>query len=138
MEPDDQRVVQQCTRPTRLQLSLEVVGARIEFSDTPYSAAAQTWPLSCRASFLPPRGPSSRQRLVRESPRNLSMKNPGLDVGVAVTPHVTKILIKLLKMQLSLKARADQAVDVANQDLNYQDFKFEVSKCYLVWTDILS
>jgi hypothetical protein len=24
--------------------------------------------------------------------------------------------------------RADQAIEVANQDLNYQDFKFEVSK----------
>jgi hypothetical protein len=57
---------------------------------------------------------------------------------VSVTPRVTKILIKLLKMQLSLKARVDQAVEVANQDLNYQDFKFEVSKCCLVWTDILS
>jgi hypothetical protein len=56
----------------------------------------------------------------------------------SVTPRVTKILIKLLKMQLSLKARADQAIEVANQDLNYQDFKFEVSKCCLVWTDILS
>jgi hypothetical protein len=48
---------------------------------------------------------------------------------VSVTPRVTKILIKLLKMQV---------VEVANQDLNYQDFKFEVSKCCLVWTDILS
>jgi hypothetical protein len=58
--------------------------------------------------------------------------------GRVVTPYVTKILIKLLKLQLSLKARANQAVEVANQNLNYQDFKFEVSKCYLVWTDILS
>jgi hypothetical protein len=55
-----------------------------------------------------------------------------------VTPCVTKILIKLLKMQLSLKAREDQAIKVSNQNLNYQDFKFEVPKCYLVWTDILS
>jgi hypothetical protein len=55
-----------------------------------------------------------------------------------VIPRVTKILIKLLKMQLSLKARADQGVEVANQDLKYQDFKFEVSKCCLVWIDILS
>jgi hypothetical protein len=31
-------------------------------------------------------------------------------------------------MQLSLKERADQAIKVANQDLNYQDFKFKVSK----------
>jgi hypothetical protein len=46
-----------------------------------------------------------------------------------VTPRVTKILIKLLKLQLSLKARTNQAVEVANQNLNYQDFKFEVSKC---------
>jgi hypothetical protein len=55
-----------------------------------------------------------------------------------VTPHVTKILIKLFKMQLSLKAREDQVVEVSNQNLNYQDFKFEVSKCCLVWTDTLS
>jgi hypothetical protein len=55
-----------------------------------------------------------------------------------VTPRVTKILIKLLKLQLSLKARTNQAVEVANQNLNYQDFKFEVSKCYLVSTDILN
>jgi hypothetical protein len=55
-----------------------------------------------------------------------------------VTPRVTEILTKLLKMQLSLKARANQVVKVANPNLNYQDFKFEVSKCYLVWTDILS
>jgi hypothetical protein len=31
---------------------------------------------------------------------------------VAVTPHVTKTLIKSLKMQLSLKARANQVVIV--------------------------
>jgi hypothetical protein len=49
-----------------------------------------------------------------------------------------KILIKLLKMQLSLKSREDQVVKVLNQNLNYQNFKFEVSKCCLVWTDILS
>jgi hypothetical protein len=41
-------------------------------------------------------------------------------------------------MQLSFKAREDQAIEVSNQNLNYQDFKFEVPKCYLVWTDILS
>jgi hypothetical protein len=41
-------------------------------------------------------------------------------------------------MELSLKSREDQAVEVSNQNLNYQDFKFEVSKCCLVWTDILS
>jgi hypothetical protein len=55
-----------------------------------------------------------------------------------VTPRVMKILIKLLKVQLSLKAREDQTIEVSNQNLNYQDFKFEVSKCYLVWTDMLS
>jgi hypothetical protein len=49
-----------------------------------------------------------------------------------------KILIKWFKMQLSLKAREDQAVEVSNQNLIYQEFKFEVPKCYLVWTDILS
>jgi hypothetical protein len=52
--------------------------------------------------------------------------------------RVTKTLIEWLKMQLSLKAREDQAVEVSNQNLNYQDFKFEVSKCNLVWTDIPS
>jgi hypothetical protein len=41
-----------------------------------------------------------------------------------ITPRVTKILIKLLKMQLSLKAREDQVVEDSNQNLNYQDFKF--------------
>jgi hypothetical protein len=56
----------------------------------------------------------------------------------AVTPRVTKILIKWLQMQLSLKAREDQAVKVSNQNLNYQDFKFEVPKCYLLLTNILS
>jgi hypothetical protein len=55
-----------------------------------------------------------------------------------VTPCVTKILIKLLKVQLSIKVREDQAVEISNQNLNYKDFKFEVSKCYLVWTDMLS
>jgi hypothetical protein len=59
-------------------------------------------------------------------------------ICLPVTPRVTKILFKWLKMQLSLKAREDQAVEVLNQNLNYQDFKFEVPKCYLVWTDILS
>jgi hypothetical protein len=58
--------------------------------------------------------------------------------GCTVTPRVMKILIKLLKMQLSLKTRANQAVEVANQNLNYRDFKFNVSKFYLVWTDIVS
>jgi hypothetical protein len=57
---------------------------------------------------------------------------------MVVTLRVMKILIKLLKMQLSLKVIANQTVDVANQNLNYQDFKFEVSKCYLVWTNIHS
>jgi hypothetical protein len=56
----------------------------------------------------------------------------------SVTPHVTERLIKLLKMQLSLKTRKDQAVKASNQNLNYQDFKFEVPQCYLVLTDILS
>jgi Ni,Fe-hydrogenase I cytochrome b subunit len=41
-------------------------------------------------------------------------------------------------MELSLKAREDQAIEVSNQNLNYQDFKFKVSKCCLVWTYILS
>jgi hypothetical protein len=57
---------------------------------------------------------------------------------VCVTPHVTKILIKLFKMHLSPKAKANQVIEDANQNLNYQDFKFEVFKCYLVWADILS
>jgi hypothetical protein len=55
------------------------------------------------------------------------VESGGPSVGkVGVTPRVTKILIKLLKMQLSLKIRADQAVEVSNQNLNYQEFKFEV------------
>jgi hypothetical protein len=41
-------------------------------------------------------------------------------------------------MQLSIKAREDQFIKVSNQNLNYQDFKFKASKCYSVWTDILS
>jgi hypothetical protein len=55
---------------------------------------------------------------------------------VCVTSHVTKILIKLFK--ISPKAKANQVIEDANQNLNYQDFKFEVFKCYLVWADILS
>jgi hypothetical protein len=43
-----------------------------------------------------------------------------------------KILFKLFKVQLSLKAREDQAVKVSNQNLNYQDFKFEVSVLFSV------
>jgi hypothetical protein len=72
--------------------------------------------------------------LVLPSCRNLGTRF--LLRGRAVTPRVTESLIKLLKMQLSLKAREDQAVEVSNQNLNYQDFKFE-DKCYLGWTDIL-
>jgi hypothetical protein len=82
MEPDDQQVVRQCTRPTRFQLNLKVVGPHIESSETLYSAAAQTWTLLCGASCPPSGGLSSRQRLVGESPRNPSTKNPDLDVRV--------------------------------------------------------
>jgi hypothetical protein len=39
------------------------------------------------------------------------------------TPHVMKSLIKSLKMQLSLKERENQAVQVSNQNLNDQDFQ---------------
>jgi hypothetical protein len=76
----------------------------------------------------------------RKSRDDISIKGGGFSIkgGEAVTVCVTKTLIKLLKKKLSLNAREDQAVKVANQNLNYQDFKFEVSKCYLVWTDILS
>jgi hypothetical protein len=42
MEPNDRRVVRWCRRPTRIQLSLDVVGLHIEYSDTPYTATAQT------------------------------------------------------------------------------------------------
>jgi hypothetical protein len=55
---------------------------------------------------------------------------------VCVTPHVIKILIKLFK--ISPKAKENQVIEDANQNLNYQYFKFEVFKCYLVWADILS
>jgi hypothetical protein len=47
-------------------------------------------------------------------------------------------LIKSLKIQLSLKARENQVIKIWKQNLNYQDFKLEVPKCYLVWTDMLS
>jgi hypothetical protein len=49
-----------------------------------------------------------------------------------------KILIKLLKMQLSLQSKEDQVVKVSYQNLKCRDFKLKVSKCCLVWTDILS
>jgi hypothetical protein len=42
-----------------------------------------------------------------------------------VTPRVTGILIKSLKLQLSHKARAIQAVEVQNQNSN-SGFNFEV------------
>jgi hypothetical protein len=45
-----------------------------------------------------------------------------------VTPRVTKTLNKLLKLQLSLKARAIRAIEDGNQR-----FKF-----YSVWTNCLS
>jgi ATP adenylyltransferase/5',5'''-P-1,P-4-tetraphosphate phosphorylase II len=64
---------------------------------------------------------------------HLEHTNEQQDLELDVIPHVMKILIKLLKMKLSLKAREDQTVKVSNQNLNYQDFKFEVYKCYLVW-----
>jgi hypothetical protein len=64
--------------------------------------------------------------------------DPSEPVPPVITPRVTKILIKLLKIQLSLKVRENQVIDVSNQNLNYQHFKFEVSKCCLVWTYILS
>jgi hypothetical protein len=35
-------------------------------------------------------------------------------------------------MQLSLKAREDQVIKVSNQNLNYQDFKSEVSVMFSV------
>jgi hypothetical protein len=35
-------------------------------------------------------------------------------------------------MQLGLKAREEQAVDVSNQNLNNQDFKFDVSVLFSV------
>jgi hypothetical protein len=51
-----------------------------------------------------------------------------------VTPHVMKILIKSLKMQLSLKERANQVVEIGNQNsklgAQIQSFMFG-----LVWTD---
>jgi hypothetical protein len=56
---------------------------RPESSDTLYSAVAQTWTPWCRASCLPPRGQSHRQRLVVELPKNLSMKNSSPDIEVA-------------------------------------------------------
>jgi hypothetical protein len=49
----------------------------------------------------------------------------GVTTLSSVTPHVTKILIKLLKMQLSLKAKEDQAIEDANQNLNYPKWSFD-------------
>jgi hypothetical protein len=60
----------------------------IESFDTLYSEVAQTWTPWCRASCLPLRGRSHRQRLAGELPGNLSMKNPSLNVEVAsIQPH---------------------------------------------------
>jgi hypothetical protein len=51
-------------------------------SDALYSEVAQIWTLWCEASCPHPRGRSHRQRLAGELPKNLSMKNPTLYVGV--------------------------------------------------------
>jgi hypothetical protein len=85
---DDQQVGQLCRRPTKLQLTLVVVGPHTEFSGTPYSAAAQTWTLSCGAS-CPPLGDRSHQwRLAGELLGDPSIMDPGLGVEVAgVQPH---------------------------------------------------
>jgi hypothetical protein len=57
--------------------------------------------------------------------------------GVVVICHVTESLIKLLKLQLSLKARANQVIEFWNQNSKFgvqiRSFKFR-----LVWTDWLS
>jgi hypothetical protein len=59
-----------------------------ESFDTLYSEVAQSWTPWCRASCLPLRGQSHRQRLEDELPGNLSTTNPSLDVEVAgVQPH---------------------------------------------------
>jgi hypothetical protein len=90
MEHDDPQVVRQCRRPTRLQLSLKAVRPCTESFDTPYIAVAQTWTLSCGASFPPPWGPSPQHKLVGESLGNQCMRNLGLDVKVASDqPHDT-------------------------------------------------
>jgi hypothetical protein len=95
-------------------------------------------PLNYLDILLPPRSMCPLSFLVLPTSLCKSREEISFRGGRVVTPHVMKILIKLLKMQLSLKARGNQVVEVSNQNLNYQDFKFEVSKCYLVWIDILS
>jgi hypothetical protein len=57
--------------------------------------------------------------------------------GRAITPHVTGILIKLFKLQLSHKARENQVIEVWKQN-SKSWFKFKVFKSCLVWTDLLS
>jgi hypothetical protein len=52
-----------------------------------------------------------------------------------VTSHVTETLIKLIKLPLSLKARANQVTEVGIQ---IQRQRLKVSRFCLVWTDGLS
>jgi hypothetical protein len=40
------------------------------------------------------------------------MSSLSVSLGISVTPCVTEIIIKSLKLQLSLKARANQVVEV--------------------------
>jgi hypothetical protein len=88
MEHDDQQVGQRWRKPTRLQLRLKVAVLHTESSDTLYSGVAWTWTPWCRASCLPPRGWSHRQRLASELPENPSTTNPSLGIEVAgVQPH---------------------------------------------------
>jgi hypothetical protein len=54
-----------------------------------------------------------------------------------VTPRVREILIKSLKLQLSLKARANQVVVVGNQNSKSEVQNSEI-QVLLVWTDCLS
>jgi hypothetical protein len=90
MELGDQKVGQQCMKPTRLQMSFLVVAQRIESFDTLWNEGAQTWTLWCGASCPPPVGQLHRQRLAGELPENPSTKNPSLDVRVTgAQPHDT-------------------------------------------------
>jgi hypothetical protein len=76
--------VRLCRKPTKLQLSLEFAALRTKFSRIPYSEVARSWTPLCGASCLPPRALSPLQRLMVESPRNLSTNNPCLVVEVVV------------------------------------------------------
>jgi hypothetical protein len=60
---------------------------RTESFDTMYSEVAQTWTPWYKASCLPLRGLSHRQRLAGELQESLSTMNPDLSVEIACVQH---------------------------------------------------